>query len=62
MKIRDLLKNFKGNCKISIHDYYDGQTHNYENSKDAILWFGYYNVKSWTIDEDKTIGILVSSY
>lgn len=52
MKIKDFLENFNGMNHIKIFDRYSFKTYRYNNSKNAINDYGYYSVKSWSIENN----------
>lgn len=52
MKIRELLKNFNGNNKVIVYDSHDYSTHKYSNFEQAILNYGHFTVKHWSVEND----------
>ena len=52
MKVKDFLENFNGMNHIKIFDRHSFKTYRYNNSKNAINDYGYYSVKSWTIENN----------
>ena len=50
MKIRDFLKDFYGSNEVAIYDTCDYITHECRNFEQAILNYGHYTVKRWTIE------------
>lgn len=50
MKVKDFLENFEGMNHIKIFDRFSGQTKRYNDVKNAINDYGYFTVRSWTID------------
>lgn len=62
MKIKDFLRNFRGKNHIKIYDRYDFSTHRYNESQSAINEYGYYTVRSWTIEENVLVIIIQSQF
>ena len=52
MKVKDFLENFNGMNHIKIFDRYSFATHRYNSVGNAINDYGYFTVKSWTIEEN----------
>lgn len=56
MKIHELLKDFSGaDVKVIINDKFDFSEHVYYGKGMAIIDYGYYSVKNWTIDGNSII-------
>lgn len=52
MKVKDFLENFNGMNYIKIFDRHSFATHRYNNVGNAIKDYGYFTVRSWTIEEN----------
>lgn len=52
MKVRELLKDFSGNNKVIIYDSHNYSTHDCRNFEQAILNYGHYTVRTWSIEND----------
>lgn len=52
MKVKDFLENFNGVNHIKIYDRFSFQTRRYNNTRNAISDYGYFTVRSWTIEEN----------
>ena len=52
MKVKDFLKDFNGTNHIKIFDRFNLQTRRYNDVKNAISDYGYFIVRSWTIEEN----------
>lgn len=55
MKIKDFLENFNGVNHIKIYDRFNFQTRRYNEVRNAISDYGYFIVRSWTIEENVLI-------
>lgn len=60
MKIRELLKNFNGSNAVKVHDTFDDSTHDFHSYEQAILHYGHYTVRNWSVEND-TINIIIQS-
>lgn len=52
MKVKDFLENFNGVNHIKIYDRFSFQTRRYNDVRNAISDYGYFTVRSWTIEEN----------
>ena len=60
MNIENLLETFTGVAHIKIFDRYSYKTFRYNDTQKAIDDYGYYGVKSWTI-EDNVLKITIQT-
>lgn len=52
MKVKDFLKDFNGTNHIKIFDRFNFQTRRYNDVRNTISDYGYFVVRSWTIEEN----------
>lgn len=52
MNVKEFLEKFNGMNHIKIYDMYGFQTHRYNDVRNAINDYGYYDVKGWRIENN----------
>lgn len=55
MKVKDFLEKYNGVNHIKIYDRFNFQTRRYNDVRNAISDYGYFIVRSWTIEENVLI-------
>lgn len=58
MQVKDLLQNFNGTNHIKVFDKSNFQTHRYNSVENAINDYGYFTVRSWTIEGNVLVIII----